>query len=108
MVERFHVRCGCVWCGQRCPNRATAEDGLCNWCAGYGARSEEQLRADPAAIVLPDGRFMGIGGGGQLHDQPLAAATGAPTAACWYENSGRSIAPPVEWHPGPNPEGDKP
>jgi hypothetical protein len=94
---RVRVRCGCVWRGERCPNEATAEDGLCNWCAPHGARTDEQLRADPAALLSPDGELWGIGGAGQLHDAPLAEATGASTAACWYRDSERAIAPPVAW-----------
>ncbi|MGZ4589144.1 MAG: hypothetical protein ACXVX9_15225 [Mycobacteriaceae bacterium] len=64
MSER--TRCGCVWRDERCTNRATQEDGLCNWC-GNG-RTPELMRDDPKATFLPDGKFMGISGGGQLHD----------------------------------------
>lgn len=90
----LRIRCGCVWCGERCPNEATAEDGLCNWCAPHGARTEAQLRAEPTALITPAGEFIGLGGAGQLHDAPLAEATGAAKLACWYPDSGRTIAPP--------------
>ena len=58
---------------------------LCNWC-GNG-RPEAMLRTDPKAIILPNGEFMGIGGGGQLHD----SRPGSP-GACWYPDSGRIVA----------------
>lgn len=45
------------------------------------------LRTDPKAIILPNGEFMGIGGGGQLHD----SRPGSP-GACWYPDSGRIVA----------------
>lgn len=92
---RLVLRCACVWLDVRCENAATAEDGLCNWCASLDARTEEQLRVDPKAIFTPDGEFHGIGGAGQLHDSPLAQRVGEQPAACWYPNSGRTIVDPA-------------
>ena len=91
LVERVmdRLRCACVWRGERCPNLATQEDGLCNWC-GNG-RMPEQMRDDPKALIAPDGTFMGIGGGGQLHD--FDQAKPASTAACWYPDSDRTVQP---------------
>lgn len=42
-----------------------------------------------------DGTYLGLGGGGQVHDAPLGALHPDRPSACWYENSGRTIAPPV-------------
>lgn len=81
------TRCRCVWRGERCTNQMTQEDFLCNWC-GNG-RTEAQLRDDPKAMIGVDGRFYGIGGGGQLHDADMAKP--ASTAACWYEESDRIV-----------------
>ena len=91
------IRCGCVWLDLRCPNDATAEDGLCNWCAPFGARTDDQMRADPNVLLGSDGAVVGLGGAGQLHDAPLADRLAfVGPRACWYENSGRTIACPVE------------
>lgn len=84
---RVSSQCGCVWRGERCLNRATQEDGLCNWC-GNG-RTPEQMRDDPKALIALEGTFMGIGGGGQLHDYDQAKP--ASTAACWYPESDRTV-----------------
>lgn len=84
MSDSETTRCGCVWRGEQCANRATQEDGLCNWC-GNG-RTPEQMKDDPKAMVLPDGTFMGIGGAGQLHD----SRPGSP-GACWYPDSDRTV-----------------
>lgn len=78
-------RCGCSWRGERCENRATQEDGLCNWC-GNG-RTPEQMTNDPKAFIGPDGTFYGISGVGQLHD----SRPGSP-GACWYPDSDRTYA----------------
>lgn len=88
MTERLTdlLRCRCVWRGERCTNKATEEDGLCNWC-GNG-RSVERLREDPNALIGPDGEVLGIGGGGQLHDSRYP---GEIPAACWYPDSGRTV-----------------
>lgn len=89
-VEAFRalaLRCRCIWRGERCENRATQEDGLCNWC-GNG-RTPEQMRDDPKALIGPNGEFYGIGGGGQLHDTDPAKP--ASTPACWYEASDRTV-----------------
>lgn len=67
---------------------------MCDWCAPHGARSEEQLRGNPSALIGPDGTYFGLGGSGQTHDAPLAALNETRPSACWYENSGRTIAPP--------------
>lgn len=77
--------CACVWRGKRCDRLATQEDLLCNWCGND--RREEQLRLDPKAMILPNGTFMGIGGGGP-HD-----GTFENPGACWYPDSGRVVAP---------------
>lgn len=79
-------RCRCVWRGEQCTNEMTAEDLLCNWC-GNG-RPEAVLRADPKAVVGEDGRFFGISGAGQVHDQRYPYER---PAACWYSDSGRTI-----------------
>jgi hypothetical protein len=79
-------QCRCVWRDEQCLNAATQEDGLCNWCAPAYARTEEQLRTDPKALIMPDGEYMGIGGAGQLHD-----GTYDRPGACWYPDSGRTI-----------------
>ena len=76
----------CVWRGEQCPNEATAEDLLCNWCAPHEARTEGELRRDPKAIFGPDGDYFGIGGAGQLHDSRPGAL-----GACWYPNSDRTV-----------------
>lgn len=78
--------CRCRWRGIDCPNLATAEDGLCNWCAPADARTDGQLRADPKAIITPTGEVFGIGGNGQAHD-----GTAEQPGACWYPDSGRTI-----------------
>lgn len=78
------IQCRCVW-GERCPNPATQEDGLCDWC---GVRSPEQLHANPKALWDPvNGKFLGLGGGGELHVDP----TRTPDA-CWMPNSDRTLA----------------
>ena len=61
---------------------------LCNWCAPQGIRTEAQLRADPKAIIAPNGEVFGIGGEGQVHDTRYV---GEQPPACWYPNSGRVI-----------------
>jgi hypothetical protein len=81
------LRCRCVWRGERCENRATQEDGLCNWC-GNG-RTVEQQRSDPKALIGPNGEFFGIGGQGQLHD--VDPNKPASTAACWYPDADRTV-----------------
>ena len=97
--QRLRIRCGCVWLGVRCPNEATAEDGLCDWCTHVGARTDEHLRENPSALIGPDGTFFGLGGAGQSHDAPLADLNQFRPSACWYEDSGRTIAPPCEVSP---------
>ena len=91
-MPEFVLRCRCVWLDERCPNQATQEDGLCDWCAPHGTRSDEQLRANPKAIITPDGKFFGLGGAGELHDAPLADRLGVSPKACWYPTSGRVLA----------------
>src|SRR5262245_36395133 len=68
------VRCRCVW-GERCPNTATQEDGLCDWC---GERRPEDLVGNPNALISPDGEFMGLGGRGESH-----VDTSRTPDACW-------------------------
>jgi hypothetical protein len=90
---RLTLTCRCVWLGERCPNPATEEDGMCDWCAGPGMRTEEQLRTNPKALIGPDGEYMGLGGAGELHDAPLADAKGyGPPKACWYDLDNRTLA----------------
>lgn len=78
------LRCRCVWNDARCPNNATKEDGLCDWC---GTRRPEDLRDNPKAMFGPDGKYLGLGGGGELHVDP----TQTPDA-CWMSDSGRTLA----------------
>ena len=82
-------RCGCVWRNERCENRATQEDGLCNWC-GNG-RTHAQMRDDPKAYLGPDGEFLGISGKNQFHDYDQSRP--ASTSACWYPDSDRTVIP---------------
>jgi hypothetical protein len=89
------IMCRCVWEGVRCQSAATQEDGLCDWCSN--ARTEDQLRTNPKAAIAPDGRYLGLGGGGELHDSPLVyddqqRIPVGKTAACWYPESGRTLA----------------
>ena len=85
-------QCRCLWLDERCTFTATQEDGLCDWCAGIGARTEEQLRANAAAIVDPrTGEYLGLGSNYAHHDAPLADRKASVPKACWYENSGRTF-----------------
>lgn len=74
-------RCRCVWADVRCPNPATQEDGLCDWC---GDRTAEQLRSNPKALIHPvTGEVLGLGGGG---DTPEAHSDGdRRPSACWFD-----------------------
>lgn len=77
----------------RCPNDATQEDGLCDWC---GTRRPEQMRDNPKAMWDADGTYLGLGGRGELHDFPLTQDANGRTpegkaAACWYPFSGRVV-----------------
>ena len=85
----MRIRCGCQWAGTRCPNPATAEDGLCDWCAPPGARGVDDLSRSSAAIVSPTGELLGVGGGEEMH----VDTTRTPDA-CWLPSSGRTIAGP--------------
>lgn len=86
-------QCRCVWLGERCPNDATQEDGLCDWCAPLGARTTRQLMANPKACISPQGEYTGLGGAGELHDYPFAGLhPDAPATACWYANSERVLS----------------
>ena len=77
-------RCGCVWLGERCPNEATQEDGMCDWC---GERRAEQLRDNPKAMFDPiTGEYLALGGAGELHVNPDARPD-----ACWMPHSGRVV-----------------
>lgn len=80
--------CRCTWRDIDCPNLATAEDGLCNWCASLGARTDAQIATDPKAVITPEGEVLGISGAGQVHD-----GTSDRPGACWYSDSGRTIRP---------------
>ena len=62
---RLVLRCRCVWLGERCPNGATEEDGLCDWCGT---------------------RAFAVDGGGQAH-----VNTKRTPDACWMEGSGREL-----------------
>lgn len=78
-------QCACVWNDERCPNDATQEDGLCDWC---GKRRPEDLRSNPKAIWdLTTGEFLALGGGGERHVNPTLQPD-----ACWMDNSGRTFA----------------
>lgn len=33
--EEERPQCSCVWRGERCPDLATQEDGLCDWCGNH-------------------------------------------------------------------------
>lgn len=82
------LRCHCVWLDERCPNPATQEDGLCDWC---GERRPDQLQSNPKALLDPlTGDFMALGGAGEAHVNPTVSPD-----ACWMPNSGRTIAPAV-------------
>jgi hypothetical protein len=75
------VRCRCVWVDARCPNPATQEDGLCDWC---GTRRPEQLRDNPNAIFdLTTGEYLALGGGPETHVDPNRSPD-----ACWMPGSG--------------------
>jgi hypothetical protein len=79
------IQCRCVWDGERCPNTATQEDGLCDWC---GERRPEQLTKSRNAMFHPaTGAYMGLGGGGERHVNPERHPD-----ACWMTNSGRTLA----------------
>ena len=96
------LRCRCCWNplgptegaeAERCPNPATQEDGICDWCARYGSRTEEQLRQNPKALVSPEGEYMGLGGAGEVHDV-VHGSDGRPVklpCACWYPDSDRVL-----------------
>jgi hypothetical protein len=88
MPETF--QCRCIWRDERCPNAATQEDGLCDWCARGDARTPEQLAQNPKALIGPDGEYLGLGGAGELHDADDAKP--ATTGACWYVDSDRTLA----------------
>lgn len=84
LTTRPTIQCRCRWAGVRCPNPATQEDGLCDWC---GTRSPEQLAANPAAMFhAVTGELLGLGGSGQAHID----STRRPDA-CWMPNSGRTL-----------------
>lgn len=90
----MRFRCRCLWEGVRCESDATQEDGLCDWCSN--SRTEEQLRTNPKALISLDGEYRGLGGAGEVHDAPLVYSLDfrippGKTAACWYENSGRTL-----------------
>lgn len=99
------IPCRCHWnpygpttghTSERCHNNATQEDGLCDWCASDDARTEDQLRANPKALVMPDGEYAGIGGAGEFHDARYTDTVPPkpykmPTA-CWYPDSDRVLA----------------
>lgn len=90
MATGLRVQCRCVWLDERCPNDATQEDGLCDWC---GTRNAEQMRDNPNAVIGPEGEFLGLGGRGELHDAPLADRLGyGPPKACWYDQDNRRLA----------------
>lgn len=78
-------RCRCVWAEARCPNDATQEDGLCDWC---GKRRVEDMRGNPNAMYDPTtGEYLGLGGRGETHVNP----TRTPDA-CWMPSSGRTLS----------------
>lgn len=84
------MRCHCIWADVRCPNDATQEDGLCDWC---GKRRPEDMRNNPKAMWDPTtGKFLGLGGAGEAHSD-----TRFTPDACWMPNSGRVLAIPEMW-----------
>ena len=75
------MQCRCVWNDERCPNDATQEDQLCDWC---GTRRPEELRKNPKAIFdLAGEHFLGLSGGGEAHVDPARTPD-----ACWMPGSG--------------------
>ena len=85
----MRFRCRCVWRDAQCPNLATQEDGLCDWCAPSGARTDEQLASNPKAVFSAlTGEFLALGGNDELHD-----GTSENPGACWYPDSGRTLHP---------------
>lgn len=72
-------QCRCICKGERCTDRATQEDGLCDWC---GRRTVEQEKAHPNAMFGADGYFFGIGGAGLSH----------ASHSCWDEQTERTLA----------------
>lgn len=87
------IRCRCIWADVRCPNAATQEDGLCDWC---GTRRVEDMRSNPNAMWSPlTGEYLGLGGAGEAHQAGIGPIPDSirPTA-CWMPDSGRSILPP--------------
>jgi hypothetical protein len=74
------MKCACVWHDVRCPNDATQEDQLCDWC---GKRRPEDVRNNPKAMFSPDGEYLGLGGAGEAHTN-----TAYTPDACWMPNSG--------------------
>lgn len=71
--------CRCTWRGIDCPNEATAEDGLCNWCAPLLSRP-----------VVLDHRFTSphLGGRPSLLNPGEHWTYGV---SCWHVDSGRTI-----------------
>lgn len=88
-MSHLALRCRCVW-GCRCPNDATQEDGLCDWCAPSvlgGSRCPDDLAKNPKAIFdILTGQFLGLGGAGEAHVDPSRSPD-----ACWMPNSGRTL-----------------
>lgn len=82
--------CRCLWADVHCPNRATQEDGLCDWC---GTRREDDLRANPNAMWSPiTGEYLGLGGASEAHQSGVGPIPDEhrPTA-CWMPGSGREL-----------------
>lgn len=80
----MRLQCACVWLDERCPNDATQEDGLCDWC---GTRRMEDLRGNPNALIDPlTNEIHGLGGRGEAHVNPDARPD-----TCWMTNSGRQV-----------------
>ena len=88
----MRFQCRCVWQGVQCEADATQEDGKCDWC---GERTEEQLRASDAAIIAPDGTFLGLGGGAVTPYNHQAGRGPIPAdkvpSACWI-NGARDLS----------------
>lgn len=76
-------RCRCLWADVHCPNEATQEDGLCDWC---GTRRVEDIAHHPNLLVAPDGEILGLGGAGQAHVDPSRTPD-----ACWMPGSGKVL-----------------
>lgn len=78
------IQCRCLWEDERCPNPATQEDGLCDWCCPAFSRTMAQLSVSSnACFDAKTGEYVGLGGGGEGH-----VHIGSIPDACWMPDSG--------------------